>query len=436
MRNASVFLIFFLIGLISIAHAVALPDLTSMQAMLKSNPEFAKNLSAIYSVLNVKFPPNSTLASTNQQGLIIKGEHAGVIEEQLYSLAKSNYPILNQFTEVNINSVDPNKIFNQKNTTIILIGGPSENKLTQYIEDKGLANYTARLPKVGIIKMARIPNGADVIIVSDLKGYDNIRMVGIENSPLVALGIPPQFVPPVAVAISLLLVALWPRIMTALTDFIGIFVSGFARKKVKEGKKVSSHNDGFKFFGFHIVPIELLAIFGAALVYGLAVSYTFKGLVFDIQILEYAIGFSIILYYARTLVGMIIANIYKLHSEFRLWPSGCGICLVGAFLGTPLETTGYELAEESHENHTKFAKMEAFVILITFAIALVIFIINFIHPTEPFEVFRAIASGVALAEIMPFKPMPGVSIKKWNWIIWLILFLLIVPTYFLINFYL
>ncbi|MBI5227064.1 hypothetical protein HY988_00615 [Candidatus Micrarchaeota archaeon] len=442
MKVTSVFsmlFLFLLLGMISLTtfvYAAGAEDLPFISDALKSNPEFSKNLTQMYNIINENFPSNLTLPS-KYQGIIIRGEGSTLTEKQLFSFAKNSYPVFNQFTEVTVGSVVPSEIIKQSNTTLILIGGPSQNKITDYVEQHEEVTYVAELPNVGIVKMFRIKHGADVLVLSDLKGYENMRMEGIENSPLVALGIPPKYVPPVATAVSLVLLAFLPNLLTALTGFLKVYAAGFLKSKAKEGKKPSELIDkGTKILGFTIRLREFVALVIGAIVYGLAVSYTFKGFKIDFLLVFYAIAFATILYYARTLMRMLFERIYKLRSEFHVWKSGCGICWISAILGNTLQTTGYELEDATPENQGKLAKMKAFIILITMVLGIALFVANFVHPTKTLQLFRMIASGLALTEIMPIKPMPGVSIKKWNWIIWILLFLLIVPTYFLINFYL
>ncbi len=75
------------------------------------------------------------------------------------------------------------------------------------------------------------------------------------------------------------------------------------------------------------------------------------------------------------------------------------------------------------------------VLSVAMFVALTIFAINFFFPNEYLPVFQTVASAIAVTEILPLKPMPGVLIKKWNVWLWAITFATFIPIYFLINFY-
>jgi hypothetical protein len=72
--------------------------------------------------------------------------------------------------------------------------------------------------------------------------------------------------------------------------------------------------------------------------------------------------------------------------------------------------------------------------LMALVLAVGFFVANLHAPAKMLQSGRLMLSGTALAEILPIDPMPGLKIYKWRRIIWIALFLAVVPTFFLINF--
>ena len=62
------------------------------------------------------------------------------------------------------------------------------------------------------------------------------------------------------------------------------------------------------------------------------------------------------------------------------------------------------------------------------------FAANLLSPQKYFQIGRLLASGIALAEVCPMTPMPGLRSYQWRRGIRAILFALIVPAFFLMNF--
>ncbi len=59
---------------------------------------------------------------------------------------------------------------------------------------------------------------------------------------------------------------------------------------------------------------------------------------------------------------------------------------------------------------------------------------NLFFPQKLLQMGRVLAAGIALAEVFPLTPMPGLRIYQWRRSVWAILFVLIVPSFFVMNF--
>jgi hypothetical protein len=62
------------------------------------------------------------------------------------------------------------------------------------------------------------------------------------------------------------------------------------------------------------------------------------------------------------------------------------------------------------------------------------YFLNHAYPAKVFQAGRLMMSGMALAEILPIAPMPGIKIYRWRKAVWVGLALITVPTFFLINY--
>jgi hypothetical protein len=137
----------------------------------------------------------------------------------------------------------------------------------------------------------------------------------------------------------------------------------------------------------------------------------------------------------RSLVRFVYERQVGLVTVFRFWPAGGLICLVSAYLGTMMATGNYELEATGRPDAARYAaRLRVGIVLATLGLALGFFAANWYSPHKVLQMGRIVASGIVLSEVLPVAPMPGLRIYKWSRRIWALLFVLVVPTYFLVNF--
>jgi hypothetical protein len=78
--------------------------------------------------------------------------------------------------------------------------------------------------------------------------------------------------------------------------------------------------------------------------------------------------------------------------------------------------------------------MKAFLLGLALAMALGFFAANRWYPNKILQSGRLMMSGMALAEILPIAPMPGQKIYAQSKVLWSVLAVLVIPTFFVINF--
>jgi hypothetical protein len=262
-----------------------------------------------------------------------------------------------------------------------------------------------------------------------------LPLKGAEESPLLKLGVPLQAVPAVATVATVGLMAIWPALIKTLTGLFKGFLGAKLKARAKKDKKVDENQRAFHVLGFVIRPIELGSLLVAALVYGLAVSYTFQGRKLQRPFLLSQELLVIAIYFSRSVVRFVYERVFKLTTQYKFWLGGGLLCLGSAYLGNTLGTVGFELeATKTPEDAKRAVKMKAWLLVLAIVMAVGFFFLNRHHPAKIWQSGRAMMSGMALGEILPIAPMPGQKIYQWNKLVWMGLLGIVVPTFILINF--
>jgi hypothetical protein len=229
--------------------------------------------------------------------------------------------------------------------------------------------------------------------------------------------------------------AIWPALLKTLTGLLKSFVGAKLKNRAKTGKKVDESLRAVRLFGLPIRPFELASIFIAAIVYGLAVCYTFQGRKMQPGFLFSQECLVVAIYYSRSVVRFAYERAYKLTTQYRFWLAGGVLCLVSAVLGNTIGTVGYEVeAAKSPEDSKRLVTMKAYLLGLALLMAVGFFVANRMHPAKILQSGRLMMSGMALAEILPIAPMPGQKIYAQKKTLWGALAVLVVPAFFLINF--
>lgn len=265
----------------------------------------------------------------------------------------------------------------------------------------------------------------------------NYPMQGVPQSPLAKIGIPAAAVPAVATLLTASVIAFWPFLLKTLTMLLKAVITGRLKVRAKKDKKLDTSQRQFVVFGFPLRPLELGAVLVGAVVYGLAICYTLKGWKLDSPFLLGQEAIVLAIYYLRSFIRLAFERFFGLATQFRFWLVGGLLCLFSAFLGSPLATVGYELeSAKGPQAAEQAARLKVALLVATLCLAVGFFAANLLFPHKLLQSGRLITSGMALAEVLPITPMPGLKIYQWRKGVWALLFVLVVPTYFLINFFL
>ena len=394
-------------------------------APVRLSSDSKAKLSAVERAIVDSFPEPSLKQVVSARGYLIMGNDVSIVEKAIVGRLAEHDDLFSRFRRAD-DSSESQSLLAQDNF-LLIIGGPSQNDLAHELEKQGLATQEQMLDEGIMLRGGKLPSGATFLIVSDKRGYMNIRKEGLYSSPLAAF-FPRWAVAPAAFVLSILALAAIPVIRIYLA---GIFKS---RKKPTKGKP-KSEAPGIELFGIKARYQEIAAVFIGAFVYGMGVAYLFTGLSWNLPLMGIAsVIFVAILYYLRSLTRWILDKRHGTDSEYVVWKTGSALCWTTALCGFTLQTPGFEVDEAPEEKKPHVAKMKLAVLGMAMAVALIVFVVNFLYPHPWLQTFMCVASAIAVTEILPLKPMPGAEIKSWNRSVWALTFFTFIPAYFLINF--
>lgn len=262
-----------------------------------------------------------------------------------------------------------------------------------------------------------------------------LAMTGVEDSPLAKLGVPAAAVPAAATVVATGFIAFWPALLKTLTGLAKAFAAAFLKNRGKKTKKVDPEARSYQVLGLAIRPVEVGAIAIAAFVYGIAVCYVFQGRKMEAGFVARQEGLVLAIYFTRSIARFVYERVQKITTQYHFWFAGGLMCLASAYLGTALGTVGFETEASSGPADAKrIVTMKAWLLGLAFILAVAFCLLNMASPAKVFQSGRLMMSGAALAEVLPITPMPGKKIFDANKRLWLALFLVVVPGFFVINF--
>ena len=404
--------------------------------------DYANLISDRISNLTSGADQNMTPEEAAQKSVMVMGSGLGAAETAVMDKLSEMHPQLGQMARAS----DSQSLasLTDKYSISLLVGGPSQNAITAALEADGTAAFD-NVSNAGdplVIRQAEI-GGKKIVIFSLLRGYDNEGRSNVANSPLSAL-IPQKYVPAAATVTTIGLMWLLPYILKLARMFGG----KYAATKGKQGKKMRTEGIGFNIGHTHINLYELFSIFAAAAVFGIGIAWTFgAGKSSLLQFVGINIIAACLVFYGQSVLRIIIAHVVKMKTQFQFWLMGSGLTLLSAWLGNMAASPGYFVEEEvarSNDKRTeeqkerdvtkKSAWIRLGIIGVTAAFGLGFFIFNLLAPNKLLQVFMMSCTLNAACDMLPIKPMAGTVIKKWNWLVYVVLGLGVWALYLVVNF--
>jgi hypothetical protein len=342
--------------------------------------------------------------------------------------------------------VDPRLIFSDnaedffrsglEDFDLILVGGPEHNALTKKLMETGILKYgeTDITGEGMVIEVEKTPSGHTLVVIGSTAGYPP------------AAGTPPVNLIPIAAMaagaglgiIGTYLAAFWSRTFEFLYGFISTYAGEVASEKETEIRKIyAGHAKQVAFLGYSwrelIVAVSCLLLFSLAFVIADRMTLLPGNIMFYVVVG----GFVVV---AHDLGHRLVAYWLNVNAEFKFWGLGSITMLLTSWLfGLVFAQPSRVIVEKGQHN----AEEMAAVMLAGPAVSLAMSII-FLLLTP----FGGAAGSIGLLgfsmnivtvvySLMPFDPMDGKSIFKWNRTYWAVLFipitlLFVIATYIVV----
>ncbi|MFH0861914.1 MAG: hypothetical protein V1875_02685 [Candidatus Altiarchaeota archaeon] len=248
-----------------------------------------------------------------------------------------------------------------------------------------------------------------------------------QYSPL-AWYMPESWVPAAASAIGVFLISLTHMSMSLGQAVVESLIADQKKKKItvkKTALKVGL-----------IKVREALSVIAAAVVLGAAISWTYAGPTYEfIWLMVLSTVVCLIAGISHEAVHRIAGKALGISAEYTFWFTGSFLTIVTALLGNAFGLQGM-LVEQIKGDVSprrlglmKLAGPVFSIVVMGFFVGL-----NFVRPSVIFQIAFSISGMIAMAEILPFKPMDGYDVRKWSFLIWLLSFIVIGLMFSLVNF--
>jgi Mn2+/Fe2+ NRAMP family transporter len=124
----------------------------------------------------------------------------------------------------------------------------------------------------------------------------------------------------------------------------------------------------------------------------------------------------------------------KIHVEFIFWPFGTILTAISTYLGNTFSLASYGLVEENAEDEKNFGKIAFITSLFTLLIALSAYAANIIYPSIILQLVYVYAILAAFIDMFPMNPMGGNDMRKWNFKLWMFMYIIIIVCYVFMSF--
>jgi hypothetical protein len=361
-----------------------------------------------------------------KSAFIVVGEGLTAPEKASLALSKTNSPKLfansRSASDTSIAEVE------KSNKLVILIGGPSQNSITQKFYDQELFNKKRHefLNQI-VVATGKSKAGAKLLVVSDKRGYSNIARKAASYSPL-SLCIPLSWVPVVASMIGAFLTSVVHTLWSLGQTYFESVLSDRKKSKMK-----ITHTQ-FQVAG--VKAREVLAVIASSFILGAAIAWTYAGPSWEfLGLLFLNVFICLVGGFSHEVIHWTMGRMLKIETEYHFWLSGALTTLFSAFLGNAFGLQGF-LLDEVKEGTPKWklGLMKLASPVFSCFVMIVFAAVNFFLPNTVFQMVYSVAGVLAMAEILPFKPMDGHDVRKWNILIWLIAFGFISASFLLVNF--
>lgn len=357
------------------------------------------------------------------QSIVVVGSSIDAPERAMLELVKSRTPATLTPAYLDDSDATLALLEDEARRNIILVGGPSQNRISEeYCQRGWISNETKRAYMGFELKVGRTSKGAAILLVSDSRGFLNVKKEGVGASPL-RFVVDEKYIPAAATGATISLMALLSIVRTALERFfLGL---GRREKKIKA--------QAMKIFGIKVREAGSMLL--ASVVLAASITWVFTGptpAFFPLLLINILVAMITVM--GHELVHLVFGKMFGIRMEYMFWPAGSVFTLLSGYLGNPFGMAGFLVEEGDASMRRKIGLMKLSGPLASSLFALIFAAINVFAPWEIFQMVYTMASTLALVELLPFEPFDGISIRKWNVFTWFFVFCAVALLYIIINF--
>jgi len=154
---------------------------------------------------------------------------------------------------------------------------------------------------------------------------------------------------------------------------------------------------------------------------------------FDVSLFATTLFVMFAVFISHEILGhKLVAQHFECEAEYRMWPFGLLLGLVTSFLGFVFVAPGavyitpnvrknfaFQVSKLGRREFGLIAFAGPFVNVI---IGTALLIVNYIHPWDMFALAAELSFFLAIFNMIPFPPLDGEKIIRWDRRLWLVLF--------------
>ncbi|MFH0875149.1 MAG: hypothetical protein V1859_04365 [archaeon] len=364
--------------------------------------------------------------------LIVTGKKISVEDKILFNLIKSNIQIMQAIEVENDEIASKNMPYNGK--TLILLGSEKTNIMSKKILGEDVKKNTSRYSPL-ILEYVITGNNDKALIIYSEKEVENNENSAVSKSPLSKI-IDKKYVPIAATTASVLLLYLWSIIGKTLMSLFNDFVSSKVLGRATKDKKVSEHKKNRELKIHKLLSRnEIIALILSILIFSVTMSFAWsKNLPEFVKmlLLNFVIVAAVTL--IRELFRQAICFKQKIKTEYMLWPFGAALTLISTYLGNTFSLVSYTLVDDTITDEKKFGKLAFLISLVTFIAGFIAYVINIFVPSLVMQMIFVYCIMAVFIEFFPMAPFAGNDMRKWNFTIWLVGYLVVFASYVFTNF--
>ncbi|HYD04020.1 MAG TPA: hypothetical protein VEC16_07025 [Alphaproteobacteria bacterium] len=368
--------------------------------------------------------------------LIITGSKISVEDKMIFRIIQSHLGAGSFATMTDIEALNNSAIYGK---TIILLGSDRTNYISKEVSDKGFLDNSNQSEYDPLkVEYGISDSGKKMLIVYSQKEIKNNENRAVKNSPLNNF-MDEKYVPAAATLISVFLLYLWTIVGDALVSLVSDYISSKIADKATKNKKISEKKKQHHEKKLRVHQLmhmhEVIALVFSIIVFALTLAWTWTNNMsnfwnmFLISIIIVAI-LSIMKEYIR----QNFCYERKVSTEYLLWPFGALVTVVSTYLGNTFSLVSYGLVDDTDEDEKKFGKISFLTSLFTLLISIFAYIANIIYPSLLLQMIFVYAIMSTFIDMFPMSPMGGADVRKWNFPVWLVMYIVIIACYIFMNF--